>query len=227
LAIERKRLSSGLVVKRLSEVGNERKGFFTETEIRAVIAHLPEYLKDLTLFAYITGMRLVAIRSLRWRDVHDDTITLTAENNKIKEALTLPLEGELGELIERRKAARRVKTKDGSALLSEYIFKLEGKPIASLRKAWANACKFANVEGRLFHDLRRCATRNMVAAGVPQAVAMKITGHKTDGMFQRYAIVTVDQQREALRAAQAYREQHPAAQREKLAAMPRQFSGIN
>jgi hypothetical protein len=28
---------------------------------------------------------------------------------------------------------------------------------------------------------------------------MKITGHKTDSMFRRYAIVTVDQQREALR----------------------------
>jgi len=57
LAIERKRLSSGPVVKRLSEVGNERKGFFTETELRALIAHLPEYLKDFVLFAYITGMR--------------------------------------------------------------------------------------------------------------------------------------------------------------------------
>jgi hypothetical protein len=49
---------------------------------------------------------------------------------------------------------------------------------------------------------------------------MKITGHKTDSMFRRYAIVTVEQQREALRAAQAYRELHAAAQREKLATMP-------
>ena len=62
-----------------------------------------------------------------------------------------------------------------------------------------------NVPGRLFHDLRRCAARNLLAAGVPQAVAMKIIGHKTDSMFRRYAIVTAEQQREALRLAESYR----------------------
>jgi integrase len=59
--------------------------------------------------------------------------------------------------------------------------------------------------GRIVHDLRRCAARSLLAAGVPQAVAMKITGHKTDSMFRRYAIVTVEQQREALRMAEVYR----------------------
>ena len=111
-------------------------------------------------------------------------------------------------------------------LLSEYIFHRKGQPIASFRKAWANACRFANVEGRLFHDLRRCATRNMVAAGVPQTVVMTITGHKTDSMFRRYAIVTVEQQREALRAAQAYREQQAAAQRQRISTMPQGSTGM-
>ena len=97
--------------------------------------------------------------------------------------------------------------------LSEYVFHYNGAPIASFRKAWKSACTFANVPGRLFHDLRRCAARNLLAAGVPQAVAMKITGHKTDSMFRRYAIVTVDQQREALKQAEAYRRQQQEQQR--------------
>jgi integrase len=226
LAIERKHLASGPVVKRLSEVGNERKGFFTEAEIRSVIRHLPEYLKDFVLFAYITGMRRGEVQSLRWSDVHGDVITLRPENSKNSESRTIPLDGELDEVIERRRTARKVEAKDGSLRLAEHIFHLKGQPIASFRVAWATACKFAGVEGRLFHDLRRCAARNLLASGVPQAVAMKITGHKTDSMFRRYAIVTVEQQREALRATKAYREQQAAVEREKLATMLQASTGI-
>ena len=63
---------------------------------------------------------------------------------------------------------------------------------------WARARKLAGVEGKLFHDLRRTAARNMLAGGTPQAVAMQITGHKTDAMFRRYAIVDEQQKAEAL-----------------------------
>lgn len=127
------------------------------------------------------------------------------------------LEGELAELIERRREVRKVKGKNGEVVtIAEYVFHLKGEPIASFRKAWATACTFANVPGRLFHDLRRCAARNLLAAGVPQAVAMKITGHKTDSMFRRYAIVTVDQQREALKLAEIYRHQQQKQEQDKV-----------
>jgi integrase len=121
LAIERKHLSSGPVIKHLSEVGNERKGFFSESEIRSVIAGLPPYLKDFVLFAYVTGMRKGEVQSLRWTDVHADAITLRPENSKNGEARTIPLEGELSELIERCQAARRIEKK-GVVTISDYVF---------------------------------------------------------------------------------------------------------
>jgi integrase len=64
----------------------------------------------------------------------------------------------------------------------------DGRRIKDFRGSWANACKDAGVPGRLVHDFRRTAVRNLERAGVPRSAAMRMTGHKTEAVYRRYAI---------------------------------------
>jgi integrase len=204
VAIQNKTLSLAPFIPRLSEVGNERQGFFETANFEAVVAQLPEYLRDFSRFGFVTGWRKGSIESLRWADVGEDVIYLRAENSKTRKPETMPLEGELQDIINRRRAAAVLKSDDAPTRFAEFVFHRNGEPIGDFRKAWASACVSAGLGKMLFHDLRRTASRNMISAGVPQAVAMKITGHRTDSMFRRYAIVNEEQKREALAKTQQY-----------------------
>ena len=86
-----------------------------------------------------------------------------------------------------------------------------GQRRRSFAKVWAKACQKAQVPGRILHDFRRTAVRNLERAGVPRSVAMKLTGHKTESVYRRYAIVSDADLREATAATSGHVSGHVGA----------------
>ena len=184
----------------------------------------PDYFKPLVTFAYYTGWRKKEILTLKWNqvDLNARTVRLDPGTTKSKEGQLIILDGELLEAIQGQWEQRKVAEIPGQspALLCPYVFHCNGKVIggkrAEIRKVWQKACidsgfgqmielergdgkKAKAYRGKLFHDFRRTAVRNMVRAGVNERVAMKISGHKTRSVFDRYNIVSEDDLKEAAR----------------------------
>ncbi len=85
---------------------------------------------------------------------------------------------------------RQVDLEAGTVRLNTGTTNRNGRPIRSLRKAWQIACEAAGMPNMIPHDLRRTAVRNLERAGVSRSVAMQLTGHKTESVYRRYAIVS-------------------------------------
>jgi len=130
------------------------------------------------LVALTVGWRVSEISNLTWAqvDLGQGIVRLEAGETKNDEGRTIYLDEELREIFSTEWELR--KNKNGADKIRDF------------RKVWRSACSEAGIGKRLFHDFRRTAIRNMVRAGIPERVAMMVSGHKTRSVFERYNIVS-------------------------------------
>jgi len=177
---------------------NIRKGFFEHDEYLRLLRFLADYFRPVFIFGYHTGWRVGEILFLTWDkvDLRQGIVRLDPGETKSGEGRIYYLDEELKTILRRLFVNRR--------LDCPYVFKRNGRKIGRYDKAWKIACGKVRFRGKLFHDLRRTAVRNLVRSGIPEHTAMKMTGHKTRSVFDRYNIVSHDDLKEATKRHEAY-----------------------
>ncbi len=177
-----------------------RKGFLDIKRFEKLLRKLPKHLQPLILFLYWCGVRLGEAEAIEWAqvDLTVPCIRLEEDQTKNDEARIVPLPPVLVKIL------KAVEPKTGRVF-----------DATNLRTEWSKACEAVGLgkrvkqtsesgniwyayQGLIVHDLRRSAIRNLVNAGVPERIAMKISGHKTRSVFDRYHIVSAGDVVEAM-----------------------------
>jgi integrase len=177
-----------LPIIRLLKEPSPRRGFVEVSELEKLVAVLPTHLRSYVTFLYYCGGRSGEAGLIEWPqvDLARRVIRLEDHQTKNEDARYVPLPSRL--------VARlgEMKPKVGRVF-----------DTTNLRKEWMTACVACGLgrkievpekpydpryEGLTLHDLRRSAARNLLLAGVPETIIMKIGGWKTRSVFDRYAV---------------------------------------
>lgn len=174
--------------RRLREA-NARQGFLEHRDYLAILERLPDWAAHVFSFAYFSGWRKMEILTLRWDEVDFDggMIRLDRARSKTGETRLLPIRGEIRSILERRIGLR--------VLGLPWVFHRDGRRVqpTTFRKYFSRATEGAGRPEVILHDTRRTTVRNLVRSGVPERVAMQLTGHKSRAVFERYNIVSEDE----------------------------------
>ena len=182
--------------------------------MQSVMRHLSDELRPVVEFAWITGWRVAdEVLPMEWRrvDFKAGDVRLDVGSTKNGDARVFPMTTDFRRLLEAQHA-KHLQLKQAGVIAPWVFWRMvaeerggekKPKPIQSFKRAWTLACRAAGVPGRHLHDLRRTAVRNLDRAGISRTVAMKLVGHRTEEIYNRYNITSDGDRRDAARKLDA------------------------
>jgi integrase len=174
---------------------NVRVGFLEDSQyekLKAECAKVGMWLLALLEVGYIYGWRIGELLAMRVSqvDVVSGVIRLEPGTTKNDDGREVQMTDRVRHLL--RECVR------GKSAVDHVFTRTDGTPVRDFRDQWRRVCADVGLPHLLFHDLRRTAARNLRRAGVAEGVIMKIGGWKTRCVFERYAIVSQSDIRDAM-----------------------------
>lgn len=202
----------------LLEEDNVREHFPTEDDYRAIRAKLPWVLPYLLDFYRVTGYRKNEPLCIRWAQVDRAAgrIQLSradSKSRKWRSAWPYKAHPVLRAAVDALWLAKQGVERDRGVVVTHLFFWQDGRAIKSFRHAYERARSEAGRAHIWIHDFRRAAARDLIKSGSDQKTARRLLGAKTPHIFDRYHIVTEQDEEEAAERLGAYYEaQGPAPQ---------------
>lgn len=178
----------------MEKEADPRQGFLDETALRdKLLPELPRHLKLLAICAFYAAGRKSEWLRVEWTDVDFERMVIHFPKTKNKHPRDVPIVE--GLMLDALLDELKIHNAMYPHLAALFVYDMH--PLKVVGKAWRKACTRAGVPDLLIHDVRRSAVRNMRRKGVSDQVAMKISGHLTRSMLDRYSIVGDEDVQEA------------------------------
>lgn len=220
LAVKARRLTSRPEVDMHAEA-TPRQGFFERETFERVRHRMPPHLRPILTVAYITGWRIKSeVHRLTFDllDLPGGELRLSPDMTKNGKGRIFPLDAlpELRQCLEAQVASAEAVQRRTHTIVRDIFHNPDGRQIGrrsgihGFYAAWHVACEAEGLT-KIPHDFRRTAVRNLVRAGVPESIAMKLTGHLTRAIFDKYDIVAGRDLRWATELLHTYQERERKA----------------
>jgi integrase len=190
LAVRRRTLTHAPSIRKLSEAGNAKQGFFERDEFETVLAHLPEHIQDAARFAYACGWRKGEVVGLTWSMVDRTRGRPPCRTQRARPRARARRRRRRDH--RRRERARLVETSDGDVKVADYVFhRNNGRPLGDFNRSWHAALEAAGFSHAEKHS--DGSTRRVYDKTVHDF-------RRTRSVFDRYNITSTDDVRAAMEA---------------------------